>query len=146
MERGLSALLVAMIRLKSFELNENLTAGQLTRNHPLVKETIDKIIDRACSIEGEIVRPLVEKELNSRLDFWLERINDLSGGTRLGYQKKKDEITVGLLRDATAGRWERFTCLRSLRNVEPMVNLVMSDYKFIQDDKEIEYKPFVDDE
>jgi hypothetical protein len=142
MERGLSALLVALIRLNSFDLNKNLQAGELDREHPLVKQAIDTIINRAAMIGGARIAVNVEKELNSRLDFWLERINDLSGGARLGYQKKKDELTVGLLRDAGASRWERFTCLRSLRNVEPQVNLIMPEYGFIADDQSKKYQRF----
>ena len=144
LERGLSALLVALIRLNSFELNENLSAQRLTRDNPLVKRAIGTILDRAALIGDASVVTAVEKELNARLDFWLERINDLSGGARLGYQKKKDELTVGLLREAGAGKWERFTCLRSLRNVEPMVNLIMPEYGFISDDQSKGYEPFVE--
>lgn len=146
MERGLSALLVALIRLNSFDLNENLHAGQLTREHPLVKQAVETIIHRAAMIGDANITAGVEKELNARLDFWLERINDLSGGARLGYQKKKDELTVGLLRDAGIGRWERFTCLRSLRNVEPQVNLIMPEYGFIADDSSKNFQPFVENE
>lgn len=142
MERGLSALLVALIRLNSFDLNQNLQAGQLTREHPLVKQAVETIINRASMIGTPWIAANVEKELNSRLDFWLERINDLSGGARLGYQKKKDELTVGLLREAGADKWEKFTCLRSLRNVEPQVNLIMPEYGFIADDSSKPYQPY----
>jgi hypothetical protein len=144
MERGLSALLVALIRLSSFDLNKNLQAGALDRDHPLVARAVETIINRAAMIGNARIAANVEKELSSRLDFWLERINDLSGGARLGYQKKKDELTVGLLREAGAGRWERFTCLRSLRNVEPQVNLIMPEYGFIADDQSKQYQPFND--
>ena len=144
MERGLSALLVALIRLNSFELNKNLRAGELTREHPLVKKAVETIINRAALIGDQKIAHNVEKELNARLDFWLERINELSGGARLGYQKKKDELTVGLLREAGVGKWERFTCLRSLRNVEPQVNLIMPEYAFIVDDQSKTFQPFTD--
>lgn len=146
MERGLSALLVALIRLNSFDLNKNLQAGELIRENPLVKSAVETIINRAALIGDARIAAEVEKELDARLDFWLEKINDLSGGARLGYQKKKDELTVGLLRDAGIGRWERFTCLRSLRNVEPQVNLVMPEYGFISDDSSINFQPFLEDE
>ena len=144
MERGLSALLVALIRLNSFDLNKNLQAGDLTREHPLVKQAVETIINRAAVIGDTNIAANVEKELDARLDFWLEKINDLSGGARLGYQRKKDELTVGLLRETGAGRWERFTCLRSLRNVEPQVNLIMPEYGFIADDQSKSFQPFND--
>ena len=133
-ERGLSALLVALTRLTAHEFNENLHAGAITRNHPLIKNAIETIVSRAWQVEDTHAKEMIESELNARLDFWLERINELKGGAQLGYVKKKDELTIGLLGETSLGRWERFTCLRSLRNVEPTVNLVMPEYNFIHDD------------
>ena len=45
----------------------------------------------------------------------------------MGYESKKDGLTVGLLKDPYAARWDEFTCLRSLRNVEPTVSLILVD-------------------
>jgi hypothetical protein len=45
----------------------------------------------------------------------------------LGYKPKKDGLTLGLLKATEAGRWEEFTCLNSLRDVEPGVGLILDD-------------------
>jgi hypothetical protein len=54
-------------------------------------------------------------------------------GSRLGYEARRDRDTVGLLQRPGAGRWDLFTCLLSLRDVEPAVNLVLSDYGLDED-------------
>ena len=53
-----------------------------------------------------------------------------TGGSRLGYKEKKDGLTRGLLQQPTLGRWEEFSCLNSLREVEATVNLIIDDGTF----------------
>ena len=45
----------------------------------------------------------------------------------LGYRDAKDGITVPLLRQPGIDPWDDFTCLSSLRDVEPMIGLVLAD-------------------
>jgi hypothetical protein len=45
----------------------------------------------------------------------------------MGYKDKKDGLTIGLLTAPEGGRWDDFTCLNSLRDVEPSVGLVLDD-------------------
>ena len=52
----------------------------------------------------------------------------LRWGGRLGYKEKKDGVTKGLLRPPSIGEWDSFTCLNSLRDVEPTVGLILSDH------------------
>jgi len=40
---------------------------------------------------------------------------------------KKDGHTVGLLKKAGLGDWKPFTCLNSLRDVEPSINLILDE-------------------
>ena len=63
--------------------------------------------------------------LAGRLDSWESSIRHVSVGARLGYQGRNDGITVGLLQPPGPGPWEDFTCLMSLRDVEPTVNLIL---------------------
>lgn len=72
--------------------------------------------------------------MKSRVDDWLQQIAILYGGAHLGYKTVNDGVTKGLLKEAKLGGWEKFTCLRSLRNVEPSVNLIMPEYRFIEDE------------
>lgn len=131
-ERGLAALLVGLVRLHSQDFNENSRASSVTRNHPVVRAAVDTIVERAWAVSGDAhVRNQVKQEIENKVDRWLDAISAMSGGARLGYQKKKDGLTIGLLKEARAGRWEEFTCLRSLRNVEPTVGLVLAESAYI---------------
>ncbi len=129
LDRGLTALLVALVRLADDEYNENSRAEALDRNHALVKDAVESIVRRAEEVEGskeagEEVRRMLER----RIDEWRARADGLAGGARLGYKKKKDDVTKGLLRSAGLGEWDNFTCLNSLRDVEPTVGLILSDH------------------
>ena len=66
--------------------------------------------------------------LERRLDEWRARADGLAGGARLGYKKKNDGVTKELLRVPSLGDWDNFTCLNSLRDVEPTVGLILSDH------------------
>jgi hypothetical protein len=126
-DRGLSALLVGLVRLWGKELNANGDAANLERNHPFVKAAVEVIERRAWEIGGTATRDYLRAEINRKLDVWLDFAKDTTGGRKLGYEARKDGLTVGLLKDPYAARWEDFTCLRSLRNVEPTVGLILVD-------------------
>jgi hypothetical protein len=126
-DRGLSALLVGLVRLWGKELNANGDAARLERNHPFVRAAVEAIEKRAWEIGGTATKDYLSAEINRKLDVWLDFANDTTGGRKLGYEARKDGLTVGLLKDPYAARWEDFTCLRSLRNVEPTVGLILVD-------------------
>lgn len=128
-DRGLSALLVSLIRDVELSMNPNEAAQQLDRTTELVSAAVDAIRMRAAevSVEGRLAR-LVEDELDTRIDAWLARAQQaLNTGARLGYQEKRDSETVGLLRRPGTEPWTTFTVLNSLRDVEPTVGLILSD-------------------
>jgi hypothetical protein len=94
LDRGLTALLVSLVRLADKEYNENHKAESLDRNHPLVKRAVEAIVRRAEEISGDKdVGVEVRAILERRLDEWRARADSLTGGSRLGYKKKKDGIT-----------------------------------------------------
>lgn len=126
-DRGLAALLVSLVRLKGVELNKNDKAGRIDRNHPYIQEAIDTIVTRAGNVDGLKTRDLVKQELEAKLDYWLEQADNLIGGAVLGYQPQRDGITQGLLEQPGQGDWQPFTCLNSLRNVEPTIGLILDD-------------------
>ena len=68
----------------------------------------------------------VKKVLKRRRDDWLAR-STRTGGEHLGYRSRRDGITVPLLTKPGTGRWQKFTCLNSLRDVEPMAGFIMID-------------------
>lgn len=124
--RGLSAVLVALVRLAGLELNANHGAEKLTQTTPLAQAALAQIVARAAQINGLASAELVRESLQSRLDEWLSRIP--AHGARLGYQEERDGVTTGLLSTPGLTRWDTFTCLNSLRDVEPTVNLLLDDY------------------
>lgn len=126
-ERGLAALLVSMIRLSGQEFNENIKAGRITKNHPYITEAIKTITNRAWAVGNAQIRDEVESQLKAKVDHWLAQAQNNSGGLRLGYEPARDGVTVGLLKNPAGLQWEAFSCLRSLRNVEPTVGLVLDE-------------------
>ena len=42
-------------------------------------------------------------------------------------------MTIGLLRKPSIEPWDEFTCLNSLRDVEPTANLILDDYNLDDD-------------
>jgi superfamily II DNA or RNA helicase len=127
-DRGLAALLVACVRLMGTEFNENLRAGRIDRQHPYVRAAVEHIVRRAHLIgHGAAVADLVRAELEQRLDVWLAEAQRATGGRRLGYRDARDGVTMGLLHRPGLGEWRDFTCLNSLRDVEPEVHLVLDD-------------------
>ncbi len=130
-DRGLSALLVSLIRLAGIDFNPNDGAANVKRDHEYVKRAIDTIACRAELVLGsKQAGDDIRDELKHRLDYWLAQAAIKTGGSRLGYQEKKDGLTRGLLKKPTLGRWEDFSCLNSLREVEPSVSLVIDDGTF----------------
>lgn len=128
LDRGLSGIFVALVRLAGLDLNPNEKAKAITRQHMLVQRAIERIIARARLVSGsQAVGDEVERQLKRRLDTWLREATRPAGGSELGYREKRDGKTRGLLMSPSIGAWEDFTCLWSLRDVEPTVSLVLDD-------------------
>jgi hypothetical protein len=127
LDRGLSAVLVSLIRLAREGMNANDKAGKLKRDEELLAWAIDRIVSRASTVEGsKEIAEEVKKMLSDRRDHWLKQIG-AALAYKLGYRDEKDGTTIGLLRLPITGHWEKFTCLNSLRDVEQTVNLMLGD-------------------
>jgi hypothetical protein len=57
----------------------------------------------------------------------------------------KDGTAINLLENAGNKQWKDFTCLNSLRNVEPTINLILTD-KPPDDDPDKLPQPFHSDQ
>ena len=124
-DRGLSALFVSMIRLLGSDLNDNARAVDITRNHEFVTRAIDTISKRAANVlMDQNAGTEIRAQLMNRLDEWLARAS-ASGGGQLGYRGKRDGTTVPLMEQPSEARWDTFTCLNSLRDVEPTSNFIL---------------------
>jgi hypothetical protein len=115
-------------RHQGTEFNSNDRAQRLDRQHPCVQAAIDLIARRAHLIgNGAAVEQQVRAELQERLDAWLSEAQKTAGGRVLAYDEKKDGVTVGLLHRPGLEPWDDFTCLNSLRDVEPTASLILDD-------------------
>lgn len=124
LDRGLSGVLVALMRLRDQRLNANPKAGELQDTDPVMPEVIDRIIARAEQALGDpSVATLVNQMLMERRDYWLSRVHN-QVDHRLGYRDDSGGV-VGLLKQPGPGEWEKFTCLNSLRDVEGTVDLIL---------------------
>jgi hypothetical protein len=126
LDRGLSAVLVALARLGVPEYNPNHGAAKLLSSHPAVQAAVAQIVARAGAVADGPRAALVNAALKTRLDQWAARIAQ-TVGAKLGYREQRDSSTVGLLLTPGGDDWSLFACLNSLRDVEPTVNLVLDD-------------------
>jgi hypothetical protein len=133
--RGLAALLVSLVRQPGFEFNSNDKAMLMAtqRGHQFVSAAIDAITKRAELIAGVEVAEVVRQQLKRKMDLWQKRAQRMAQGNLLGYETKRDGVTVGLLRKPSIEPWDEFTCLNSLRDVEPTANLILDDFNLDDD-------------
>ncbi len=126
LDRGLGALLAALVRQTAPALANNTGAGAIGEHLAVLDASIAAIVARSTSVTGDAVTDeLVSRELAARRRHWL---SEASRGNRLlGYEDQRDSATVGLLRHPSITGWTNFTCLNSLRDVEPEVHLVLDD-------------------
>jgi hypothetical protein len=135
LHRGLAGLLVSLVRMRGFEFNANDQAVLFQADHPYVCEAIEVIARRAGLVgDGPEVADFVRAELQSKVDLWKAEAENRTGGRMLAYDTPRGEgkagqkgTTVELLHRPGLEKWEEFTCLNSLREVEPTVKLIVDD-------------------
>lgn len=128
LDRGLSGVLVSLVRLAVTELARHRDAESFDRNHAAVRAAVDAIVARAARVGGERAsRRLVEDMLQHRLDLWAAAARPQPGRGRLGYTPRVDSETRPLLKGPESEGYAPFICPTSLRNVESTVPLVLDD-------------------
>ncbi len=66
LDRGLSGVFVALVRLAGLEMNPNEKAESITRDHPLVQQALERVIKRARLVSGsQSVGDEVERQLKA---------------------------------------------------------------------------------
>jgi hypothetical protein len=119
--------LVSYVRLLGPEFNENSQAGKVDSNHLYFRAALDELSRRAEIItESKQVGASVRAALEELRAYW-QKAASANIGIQLGYKTKRDGQTIGLLHQPGQGDWLPFTCLNSLRNVEPAVNLILDE-------------------
>jgi len=125
-DRGLSGVLVALVRDLGETYNGNLKAGTFDRNDELADHIVRYLKRRAGNVSGDNgVSTGVERQLDARLDQWSKERQ--VPGRRLAYDRPggaADDL-VGLLWRPEAGPWHRMTCQTSLRNVDQGIRLLL---------------------
>ena len=134
LQRGLAGLLVSLVRLRGVEFNQNEAAGRITTGNPYVQDAIETIAKRAALIgDGNRTGDFCRVELLSKADLWQAEAQNDAGGRTLTYTESygadgpRKGTTVKLLHSPGMERWEEFTCLNSLREVEPPVKFIVCD-------------------
>jgi superfamily II DNA/RNA helicase len=143
LDRGLAGLLVSMVRQAGPALNENHNAAEASATRAELIDASRAICRRAAIVEGDpAVTAQVQQALEAKVDEWSARAKPKPGAARLGYKSAKanDAVpeTEGLLRQAGVEAWQSFTCLNSLRDVEPTVTLVLDQGRFEEAPGEVE--------
>lgn len=133
LQRGLAGLLVSMVRLRGVEFNPNEAASLVSTSHPCVQDAIDRIVRRAELIgDGSKTGNFCRDELLAKADLWQAEAQNTAGGRTLTYKASHGKgsqkgTMVNLLHSPGLERWEDFTCLNSLREVEPTVKFIISE-------------------
>jgi hypothetical protein len=126
-DRGLTGVLISLVRDLADTYNGNMRAAAFDRNDELADHVVRYLKRRAGNVSGDAaVSEDVEHLLDTRLDQWnRER---LVPGRRLAYDRKggaADDV-VGLLLRPEEGPWRPMTCQTSLRNVDQGIRLLLA--------------------
>ena len=96
-----------------------------------VQQVIEGIARRAELVgpDGKKLADLVRAELKEKLDYWQHEAQNTEAGRILCYHRRADKegVRTSLLSRPGMERWEPFTCLNSLREVEPTVRLILDE-------------------
>ncbi|GAB2961442.1 DISARM system helicase DrmA [Micromonospora polyrhachis] len=121
-DRGLTGVLVALVRNLEPGYSGNLRAQEFDRHSKLADHVVRFLKRRSSVAADNATRNRVEDELEARLDLWARERS--VPARRLAYDKpyRSDDI-AGLLHRPEEGRWRQTTCPTSLRDVEPGIQL-----------------------
>jgi len=128
LDRGLTGMMVSMMRLKYERLNPNLGAMRLDNvTSSELAEAKEIIMNRAWKVKNtKSTKTEVENMISDRADRWVKESNKT--GRRLGYETEKRKGDVApLLKKPGVTAWNEFTVPMSMREVEPGVKLIMDD-------------------
>lgn len=147
MDRGLTGVMLSLMRLENDAFSPNEGAGQLNiSNRPEIIYAIKVLATRAGNVsEDNSRKQLAESELKERADEWAKEVS--RGGRILAYEKRGPEKdkTVALMKSPGLQAWDNWTVPMSMREVEPGVRLIMNT-SHITDDHDWKPRPATQDE
>jgi hypothetical protein len=125
-DRGLTGVLVALVRNLSETYNGNLRAAAFDQGDTLADHIVRFLKRRSADVVGDpAVGTGVERQLDARLEHWNKQRR--IPGRRLAYDHPAggaDDV-VGLLRRPEQGKWRPMTCPTSLRDVDAGIRLLL---------------------
>jgi superfamily II DNA/RNA helicase len=138
LDRGLAGVTVALARMSIDEMTPPLGASQVEQNRSALEAVVNTITHRAeghnpdlLADAAETLRQEVRSQVIDLLDTW-ERISDRE--KRIQYNKQEVDLAAPLLLDAfdpkadeAPEEQQKFKTQRSLRDVEPTVNVWVRD-------------------
>ncbi|MEQ8850952.1 MAG: DISARM system helicase DrmA [Phycisphaerales bacterium] len=139
-DRGLPAVLVALARHANKQMTPAKGAGQVAQARAMLEQTILDVLRgriNAQPFEDQDERLACERSIQNRvgdlLDSWIKVVADYTeAGVEVQYQKYELDTPKPLLREMLDTDFEsdhhlKFRANRSLRDVEPEVNLYLKD-------------------
>lgn len=123
LDRGLTGVLVALIRQLDIAFNPNQGAELVNKTHPVVEQAKRLLKERASAVFDEDAAKLVGEMVDVRLDKWMAEI-DREGHT-FGYKAKSGVANLLIAPEVKSG--QLFTVPNSLRDVEASAGLVLKD-------------------
>jgi hypothetical protein len=137
LDRALSATIASLVRQGRFEWNPEPAAAVVPRKGPAIDAVVGTIADRAADVSGDVaVAADVRDMAEMRMDAWKGKQD--RPNTQLAYSLEKGS-QIRLLEDPDGVDWKPWTTPRSLRDVEPMVNLIVRDTEMLAGFKEPEW-------
>ncbi|MGB1252364.1 MAG: DISARM system helicase DrmA [Candidatus Promineifilaceae bacterium] len=132
LDRGLTGVLVSLIRQLDVTFNPNLGAQLVEKTHPIVQQAKQLLAKRADAVFGNPdVTNLVNEMVDARLDKWMSEI--ARDGLQFGYKQGKG--IAPLLVTPEVNSSTLFTVPNSLRDVEATTGLVLKDYTLDVDEE-----------
>lgn len=126
LDRGLTAILIGLIRALDDAANANDGARSIRSSDRSVDQAVQAIIRRVSSVTGEPAQAQsVEELLRRRLDALEGR--QAKHGAYLTYEDRGENQVPLLRKDSESGDWDQWTLPNSLRNTEPGVNVLFDD-------------------
>jgi hypothetical protein len=127
LDRGLTGVLVSLLRLSGTLWNPNPGAGLVDPADPLVSRAREAIRARADDQIGPGAADALEERISVQLDEWKKEA--AVGQRTLVYRKRgKSDSDVSLLLEPGIEGWSRWTVPTSMRNVETAVPIKLREH------------------
>jgi len=125
LDRALSATMASLVRQGHIAWNPEPAAAVVPRTGAAIDAVVSSIAERASDIAADAALSAeVHDMAEMRMDAWEQK--QKRPGSTLAYRTESG-TQIPLLEDPDGTDWQPWTTPRSLRDVEPMVNLIVRD-------------------